>query len=151
MQGGSTLQANVYLNTISSVLVLNTMIHFQGFFSPVNMTVGWKVHGMTKKVSWNVTKCSLFFNIVHLADPHTSSLGVAVLDIINNRYDAIIWPFQPTPVFVDVRSPSKLWNSAFPGLGKRLIEIAITPRSWPRMVGSYLWVKLICLKICDII
>ena len=41
--------------------------------------VTWKVHRLTKILSWNVTEWGLFFNIVHLLSSHF--ISVAVLEM----------------------------------------------------------------------
>ena len=75
---------------------LFTLLSF--FLFPKN----WKVHGLTKILSWNVNH--LFFNIVPLAIYTLLPLVLQCLNfsgktVIHSRHDVIFWTFQPTPVF----------------------------------------------------
>ena len=45
----------------------------------IYMKVGWKVHRLTKILSWNVNKMRSNFQHISLGSPHCSSISVAVL------------------------------------------------------------------------
>ena len=60
--------------------------------------VDWKVHRLTKILSWNVTKWYLFFNFFHLFHQCCSTWIPLIKKVINSRY-VIIWTFQATFIF----------------------------------------------------
>ena len=67
----------------------------------IYIRVGWKVHRLTKMLSWNVTKWHLSLNRVLLAVHTLLQLVLQCLDpisqkVIISRYDIIICTFQAT-------------------------------------------------------
>ena len=71
--------------------------------------VDWKVHRLTKILSWNVTKRGLFFNS-HLCSLHTSSFVVAELGSHSPKKSSkadmtSYWAFQHSLVY----TLSSLW------------------------------------------
>ena len=68
--------------------------------------VGWKVHRLTKILSWNVTSWGLFFNVIPLAIYIRLPSVLQCLDPIgwkSHQQKNIIWTFQPIIGCVSVR------------------------------------------------
>ena len=82
--------------------------------------VGWKVHSLTKILTWKVTKWALFFNIEPFEVYMLLPLVLQCLDSIgkkkdiNNRFDFIKWNFSLWTnqlTFIDGRTlPWKVWR-----------------------------------------
>ena len=87
---------------LKNILLVNSFYSYLRYCSSTR--VNWKVHKLTKILSWNMTKWGLFFNIVPLAVHTLFSLVLLwshwSKNVINNKYDILLWTFQPTLISV---------------------------------------------------
>ena len=105
--------------------------------------VGWKVHQLTKIISWNVTKLCLSFNLVTIA-VHTILLLV-LWSQCSKRLQQQIWTFQPRKVSAHLRIVKKNWikilKICFHAVGSLLLLIHtfvfLRLFSWCELDGNY--------------
>ena len=101
----------------------------------------WKVHRLTKILSWNVTKLVLFSNIAHLAVHTLLPLVLQCLDL--SRYDVILWTFQST--LIASRENFQIWDFLVKFYLKVNHLVCSFKWPWGWSEGVYVYTQSICV------